>query len=310
MNKLTVFGSYVMDLTTFSPHIPVVGETVFAGPFKMGPGGKGFNQAVAARRAGSDVRFMTKIGKDLFAPFVKDAFDRFDISKEYLLESNDEGTGTALIIVDKNNGNNAIAVAPGACNELTVEDVRMHKEIFASCDVFLTQFESNLEATYEAIKLANSSGATVLLNPAPVKEFDQDILKYVDVIMPNEIEASQITQISLDGLDSISIIAAKLAETSDTVIITLGEKGVFCPSVSEDLIPAFRVKTVDTTGAGDAFAGIFSSYLARGESLERCIRYARAGAAISTTRIGTSPSMPSRAEIEALADREEGNVKV
>ncbi len=307
MNKLTVFGSYVMDLTTFSPHIPVVGETVFAGPFKMGPGGKGFNQAVAARKADSEVKFMTKIGKDLFAPFVRDAFDRFSISREYLLESSDATTGTALIIVDKNNGNNAIAVAPEACNELTVDDVRSHKEIFTSCDVFLTQFESNLDATYEAIKLAKSSGATVLLNPAPVKEFDQAVLKYVDVLIPNEIEASLIAGISLDGLDSIRAIASKLKESVGTVIITLGEKGVFCPSIGENLIPAFSVKTVDTTGAGDAFAGILASYLSRDQTLENSIRYARAGAAISTTRFGTSPSMPSREEIESLA-KQEGNV--
>jgi len=309
MNKLTVFGSYVMDLTTFSPHIPVVGETVFAGPFKMGPGGKGFNQAVAARKAGANVRFMTKIGKDLFGPFVKDAFERFDISRDFLMESDDAATGTALIIVDKNNGNNAIAVAPGACNELTVEDVRSHIEIFTSCDVFLTQFESNLDATYEAIKLAKSSGALVLLNPAPVKEFDHGVLKYVDMIIPNEIEASLITGISLDGLDSIADIATKLRESTEEVIITLGEKGVYCPSVAEHIMPAYRVKTIDTTGAGDAFAGVFASYLSRGEKLERCINFARAGAAISTTRIGTSPSMPTKEEIELLAREHEGSIR-
>lgn len=300
MNKVTVFGSYVMDLTTLSPHIPVVGETVFSGPFKMGPGGKGFNQAVAARKAGSDVKFMTKIGKDLFAPFVKNAFDRFGITKEYLLESDTAGTGVALIIVDENNGNNAIAVAPEACNELTIDDVKRNRDIFTSSDVFLTQFEANLAATYEAIKLARDSGARVLLNPAPVKEFDHSILKYVDVIMPNEIEASLMTGIPLDGMDSIEEIASELKKSVDTVLITLGGKGVYCPSVNGGLVPACKVKTIDTTGAGDAFAGVFAAYLSRGEGLERAIDYARAGAAISTTRFGTSPSMPEREEIEAL----------
>jgi ribokinase len=306
MNRVTVFGSYVMDLTTFSPHIPVVGETVFSGPFKMGPGGKGFNQAVAARKSSSQVRFMTKIGRDLFAPFVREAFDRFGISRENLLESVDSGTGVALIIVDRNNGNNAIAVAPEACNELSVEDVRARKEIFESCDVFLTQFEANLEATYEAIRIAKGSDAKVLLNPAPVKEFDHAILKYVDVIMPNEIEASLMTDIPLDGLDSIKEIAQELGKHVETVVLTLGGKGVYCPSVSDDLIPACKVATVDTTGAGDAFAGIFASYLSRSKSIAEAIDYARVGAAISTTRFGTSPSMPEKDEIEALLNEIKG----
>jgi len=308
MNRVTVFGSYVMDLTTLSPHIPVVGETVFSGPFKMGPGGKGFNQAVAARKSGADVKFMTKIGKDLFSPFVKDAFDRFGISKENLLESDESGTGVALIIVDQNNGNNAIAVAPEACNELSVEDVRNRREIFTDCDVFLTQFEANLDATYEAIKIAKGAGATVVLNPAPVKEFDHAILKYVDIIMPNEIEASQMTGISLDGSESIEAIARELRNHVSTVILTLGGKGVYCPSINSGLIPACRVATIDTTGAGDAFAGVFASYLSRGKTLSEAIDFARVGAAISTTRFGTSPSMPDVGEIESLASELKGGV--
>jgi ribokinase len=300
LNEITVFGSYVMDLTTFAPHIPVVGETVFSGPFKMGPGGKGFNQAVAAKKAGSQVNFMTKIGKDLFAPFVKKSFDRFDISRDYLLESDSAGTGVALIIVDNNNGNNAISVAPEACNELTPEDVKNNKDIFTLSNVFLTQFESNLEATYEAIKLAKDSGAKVLLNPAPVKEFDHGILKYVDIIMPNEIEASLMTEIPLDGMKSLRAIANEIKKAVSTVIITLGEKGVYCPSIADSIIPACKVKTIDTTGAGDAFAGIFSSYLSKGESIKKAIDYARVGAALSCTKYGTSPSMPEKEDIEVF----------
>ena len=299
MNKVTVFGSYVMDLTVLAPHVPIVGETVFSGPFKMGPGGKGFNQAVAAQKAGSEVVFMTKIGKDIFAPFVKNAFDRFKISKEYLLESETSKTGVALIVVNETNGNNAIAVAPEACNEILVEEVKNHEQIFKSCDVFLTQFEANLEATYEAIKIAKESGAIVILNPAPVKEFNREILDYVDILIPNEIEASLIADVPLDGMNSIYKIASELEDKVETVVITLGEKGVFCSNISEKVIPVIEVDTIDTTGAGDAFAGIFASYLSRGHSLRDAIDYARVGAAISTTRFGTSPSMPTKEEIES-----------
>lgn len=303
MNKITVFGSYVMDLTTFVPHIPVVGETVFSGPFKMGPGGKGFNQAVAAKKAGSEVNFMTKIGKDLFAPFARDSFDRFDISKKYLLESQEVGTGVALIVVDKNNGNNAIAVAPEACNDLRIEDVRKFKEIFETTDVLITQLEVNLEATYEAIKLASKSNAKVILNPAPMREFDLRILKYVDILIPNEIEASLMTRIPLGEIDSIKAMGDELRKLVQTVIITLGEKGVYCPSIKKEVIPACKVKTVDTTGAGDAFIGIFASYLSRNEKIEKAIEYAIIGSAISTTRYGTSPSIPSREEIEDFLNK-------
>lgn len=299
MNKVTVFGSYVMDLTVLAPHIPVVGETVFSGPFKMGPGGKGFNQAVAAKKAGSEVVFMTKIGKDIFAPYVKNAFEKFEISKEHLLESGTSGTGVALIVVNETDGSNAIAVAPEACNEITVEEIKMNEKIFNSCDVFLTQFEANLEATYEAIKIAKNSGAIVILNPAPVKEFDSEILDYVDILIPNEIEASLIANVSLDGINSIYKIASKLENRVKTIVITLGEKGVFCPNVSDKILPAIKVDTIDTTGAGDAFAGIFASYLSRGYSLSDTLDYARVGAAISTTRFGTSPSMPTKEEIES-----------
>jgi len=149
-----------------------------------------------------------------------------------------------------------------------------------------------------------------LLNPAPVKEFDHAILKYVDVIMPNEIEASLMTDIPLDGLDSIKDIARELGKHVETVVLTLGGKGVYCPSVSDDLIPACKVATIDTTGAGDAFAGIFASYMSRGISIAGAIDYARVGAAISTTRFGTSPSMPEKEEIEALLSEIKGGASI
>ncbi|PNR90732.1 ribokinase [Petrotoga sp. HWH.PT.55.6.1] len=311
MNKVTVFGSYVMDLTVFSPHIPVVGETVFSGPFRMGPGGKGFNQAVACKKAGAEVEFMTKIGQDFFAPFVKNSFDRFNISKEYLLESPTAATGVALIIVEEQTGKNAIAVATGACEELSPKDVQKSREIFMGSDVFLAQFEANLKATYEAIKLAKELGAKVLLNPAPVREFDHTILKYVDIIILNEIEASLMTNIPLEETSfnrDISNIGTELNKLVKTVIITLGERGVYCPSIKNEIIPAYNVKTIDTTGAGDAFAGIFASYLSRGNTLEESIYYAMAGAALSTMKFGTSPSMPSKEEIELFLNNRRNRI--
>ncbi|HOJ88828.1 MAG TPA: ribokinase [Pseudothermotoga sp.] len=299
MNRVAIFGSFVVDLTAFSPHIPQVGETVFANVFKYGPGGKGFNQTVAAKKAGADVTFMTKIGRDMFASVAEEAFTHFELDKSYLLRSSSQGTGVALIIVD-DNGRNAIAVVPGACNDISIEEVRMGMKAFQECDVFIAQFEANLDATFEAMKIAKKSGATTILNPAPVRDFDRELLRYVDILIPNEIEAAQLAGIPLDGTNALSEIASKLEMQVDTVIITLGEKGVFCSKVSKEIVPAVRVTTVDSTGAGDAFVGVFASYYSRGVPLKDAIDYARVGAAISTTRIGTSPSMPAKDEIEQL----------
>lgn len=299
MNKVTILGSFVVDLTAFSPHIPQIGETVFANVFKYGPGGKGFNQAVAAKKAGADVVLMTKIGRDMFASVAEKAFESFSLDKSYLLKSENQGTGVALIIVD-DGGKNAIAVVPGACTDISIDEVYKSARIFQSCDVFIAQFEANLSATFEAMKIAKTAGATTILNPAPVRDFDKELFKYVDIIIPNEVEASQLTGISLDGTYDLFKIVSKLEMLVDTVIITLGEKGVFCSKISKNIIPAVKVNTVDSTGAGDAFVGIFASYFSRGVSLKDAIDYARVGAAISTTRIGTSPSMPAKSEIEEL----------
>ena len=301
MPEVTVFGSYIMDLTCKSPHIPVVGETVFSGPFVMGPGGKGFNQAVAAKMAGLDVAFVTQIGKDLFNSFVKDAYDRFGLSREYLFESDEEATGVALITVEQDTGRNAIAVAVGACEAITREDVRGAAAAFEGCKVFLTQFESNLEATHEAMQCAHGNGAKILLNPAPYREFDREILKLVDVIMPNEIECGHMTGLDCSNDDGVRRAGRQLAEDIETVIVTLGDRGVFCPQLSDDIIPAYEVDTIDTTGAGDAFAGILAAYLARGYDLAEAIALAQVGAALSTCKFGTSPSMPTQAEIEKAA---------
>lgn len=301
MAKLTVLGSYIMDLTCQVPHIPAVNETVLSGPFVMGPGGKGFNQAVAALLSGLEVAFITKIGKDLFNPFVHNAFQRFGLARDYLFETDEAATGAALIAVEKGTGRNAIAVAPGACEALTVADVDSASSAFGRASVFLTQLESNLEATLAGIRKAHTIGATVILNPAPYQPVSDTFLEHVDILVPNEVECAYMTGVEVNDDVSAREAARKLSGLASTVIITLGGRGVFCPQISDTIIPAMRVNTVDTTGAGDAFAGIFAAYLARGCGISEAVRFAIAGAALSTTKFGTSPSMPTRSEIEDSA---------
>lgn len=302
MSKVTVFGSYVMDLTCMAPHIPRPGETVLSGPFVMGPGGKGFNQAVASKLAGAQTSFITKVGRDLYRQYAHDAFDRFGFPKDFLYESADHATAVALIVVENGSGQNSIAIAPGACDSLTVDDVDNAKPAFEGSSVFLTQFESNLEATEAAIAQAHRMGAKVLLNPAPCREFDRSILHQVDVILPNETECAEMTGLDTNDDRQLREAAALLSRDVDTVIVTLGDRGVYCPQVSDDIIPAFAVDTIDTTGAGDAFAGILAANLAKGFALDKCIDFARVGAALSTCKFGTAPSMPTLAEIAEAAN--------
>ena len=298
MAEVVVFGSYVMDLTCKAPHIPAVNETVLSGPFIMGPGGKGFNQAVAAALAGSDVAFITKIGKDLYNSFVRDAFAKFELGTDYLFEAKEAATGVALIVVDES-GDNAIAVAPGACQLLTPEDVEHARSAFDGVKVLLTQFEADIKATETAMRLASDLEATVVCNPAPYCEVDVGFFEPIDILVPNEVECFYMTGIEVVDDATARTAANRLKMLAPTVVITLGDRGVFCPEVSDEIIPAMKVDTIDTTGAGDAFAGIFAAYLARDFGIDEAIEHAVAGAALSTTKFGTSPSMPSRAEIEA-----------
>jgi ribokinase len=302
VSKVTVFGSYIMDLTCMAPHIPVVNETVLSGPFVIGPGGKGFNQAVAALMCGVDVSFVTKIGTDLFNTFVHEAFDRFGLAEDYLFETSEAATGAALIVVENETGNNAIAVAPGACELLTLDDVEGASGAFDGATVFLTQLESNIEATHRAIERAHEVGASVILNPAPYQPVTDEFLEHVDILLPNEVECAYMTGIEVVDDGSARAAAEELSKSASTVIITLGDRGVFCPQISDEVIPAMNVDTIDTTGAGDAFAGIFAAYLAQGSDIEEAVRLAMAGAALSTTKFGTSPSMPTKAQIEEAAN--------
>ncbi len=299
MGNVTVFGSFIVDLAFRGDRLPVPGETVF-GKFIMGPGGKGSNQAVAAKLAGADVSLITALGEDIFADVALKFYKEIGMNDGFIYRAKDSHTGVASIGVETKSGQNQIMVAPGACDEISEEVIQKASE-FLQAKIFLTQFECNLAAVVLAITLAkNKYGALTILNPAPAKEFDSSVLSCVDIIVPNETEASFITGVPLAEYEFHKKAAAKLAEKVRTVIITLGGKGVYCPSVSEEILPAFKVKAIDTAGAGDAFCGVLAAALAENQPLATAIRFAQAGAAISVTRHGTAPAMPRRAEIEEL----------
>ena len=304
-SNICVMGSFVVDLAARADHLPVKGETVFGSAFVMGPGGKGSNQAVAARRAGAEVVLITKIGKDVFGQVAKDSFIKEGLYSPCIFEDPDLETGIALIMVDKESAN-CILVAPGACTNIQEEEIEACREEFAACDILLTQLEVNLPATVQAIEMAKETGTTVILNPAPVQEIPDGLLEKVDIITPIEIEAAILAGIpAIETIEDCRQATAYFLEQGvSKVVITWGERGVYCNDGNRELhIPVLPVKAIDTTGAGDAFNGCFAAALAHGKDFFDAAVYATVGAGISVTRFGTAPSTAYECEIEPLYEQ-------
>lgn len=302
MKKVVVFGSFVVDLMTRSSHLPVEGETVKGSYFKMGAGGKGFNQGVAAHKAGADMTMITKIGRDKFADVALDVMDSLHMRKDNILFSETSGTGSALILVDENTGQNEIVVVPGACGEITAEEVDGVEPVIANAEYILLQLEVNQDANERVAHIARQHGTKVIINTAPYSALDPAFYRDVYMVTPNEVEAQEITGIAVTDLDSAKKAAKVFYQMGvEKVLITLGSKGVFVSNEQrEEIIPAFSVKAVDTTGAGDAFNGGLLAALAEGKNIWEAATFANAVAALSVQKLGTTPSMPTREEIDAF----------
>jgi ribokinase len=300
-SKITVLGSFVVDLMSYTPHIPVKGETVRGGPFKAGSGGKGSNQGIAARKCGADVTMITKVGTDLFADYAWDIYRSCGMKTDYIYTDKVNGTGTALIIVEEKSAQNIIVVSPGACGNITREEIDDAKNEIIHSDIFLTQMETNIDAAYRAIDVAWENNVRVVLNPAPVQPVDDALYKKIYALTPNETEAAALSGIKTD--DEAGVIKAAVFFRQNgvkVVVITLGNKGVYVSSDEfEGFIGVIDVgKAIDTTGAGDAFNGGFAVALAEGKGLREAVIFGSAVAGISVTRIGTAPSMPNRDEVD------------
>lgn len=302
--KIVVFGSFVVDLMARAPRHPVAGETVFGTSFRMGPGGKGFNQAVAACKAGADVQIVTALGMDDFSHVALDTMGELGMSTEFVRVSATEQTGIALITVDEQSGQNEIVVVPGACAAMTAADAEAVRPLLEQSDILLLQLEVGLTAVERAAKIAKASGSLVVLNPAPVRALSQALYQTVDLIVPNETEAERLTGIPIVD-EAAALRAAQwfAARGVNRTLITLGSRGVFLYDAGESrMIPAYNVNCVDSTGAGDAFCGGLVTGLAEGMGLNRAARFANAVAALSVQKLGTAPSMPDRKEIDSFLE--------
>lgn len=300
MGKVTVFGSFVVDLMGRTPHLPVPGETVKGSMFKMGPGGKGFNQGVAAHKAGADVTMVTKLGKDSFANVALDAMKELNMKQDHVFVTEEAETGCALILVDENTSQNEIVVLLGACNTITDEEVDSLTDVLKDSEYLLTQLETNVSAVDRIIDIAHKNNVKVILNTAPVQPIEDEILKKIYLITPNEVEAEILTGIPVDSKENADKAADWFFEKGvENVLITLGGRGVYIATKEKrEIIPAYHVDAIDTTGAGDAFNGGLVAALAEGKDLWEAAGFANALAAVAVQRLGTTPAMPTREEIE------------
>lgn len=300
MGKVVVFGSFVVDLMARSPHLPAPGETVKGSVFKMGPGGKGFNQCVAAHKAGADVVMITKLGRDSFADVALNTMNELGMDKDSLFYSEDVETGIALILVDENTSQNEIIIVPGSCNTITSDEVQSIESLIKESEYVLLQLEVNQDANEMVVDIANKYGCKVIVNTAPYSKISDEFLSKLYMVTPNEVEAEELTGIRVDSFETAHQAAEYFYQKGvKKVIITLGSRGVFVSSDGkEEIVPAFKVNAVDTTGAGDAFNGGLLAALSKGKDLWEAARFANALAALSVQRIGTTPSMPRLEEVE------------
>lgn len=299
MPRICVIGSANLDFTVALPRLPRMGETVSAGTLLVNRGGKGANQAVAARRLGAEVRMIGCVGDDDSGGEIRRALREQGIGVDGIATSSDAATGTALIFVDRE-GRNQIGVAPGANHRLTVEMARAGEDAIAWAEVLVSQLEVPVPVVRWALETARRHGVPTVLNPAPVQELSDDILSLVTYLTPNAGEVAALTGIEVRDLESGRQAAARLCERgAGTVIITLGEQGALvCDGASAVHFEAFPVEVVDTTGAGDAFNGALAVGLAAGGSLEQVIPLASAAAALTCTRRGAQDALPDRADVE------------
>ena len=300
-NKLTVLGSINADHVISVPHFAKPGETLTGYGYHINYGGKGANQAVAAARLGAQVSLIGCIGDDDIGREIKRAFEKDGIDTQAIVSVSGETTGIAMIQV-ADSGENSIVISAGANAALNESLVEAFSRQIIEADYLLMQLETPLNAIIKAAKLAKQQGTRVVLNPAPAQPLPDELLAYVDIITPNETEAELLTGVTVtDEKSAVESARVFHAKGIPTVLITLGSKGVY---VSEQgngrIIAGFRVEAKDTTAAGDTFNGGLITALLEHKAMAEAIRFAHAAAAISVTRKGAQPSIPSRAETLAF----------
>lgn len=298
---ILVVGSLNMDLVVRTIRHPQIGETVIGHDFQTYPGGKGANQAVAVARLGCPVKMIGRVGKDAFGEQLLSTMKADKVDTSYIQTDDEAATGVAFITVD-DIGQNTIVVASGANAHLSPEDINAAAKAFTDASVLLIQLEIPLATVERAIDLARENGTQIVLNPAPAQLLEADLLEQVDFLIPNQTELALLagqesTSASIDVLRSLGV---------KRLVVTLGEDGVLvADGGNQEHIPAYDVPVVDTTAAGDAFAGAFAVALQEGFSTRKAAEWGNAAGALAVTHPGAQPSLPTRQELLNLLEKGE-----
>jgi len=309
VGKIVVVGSFVYDLIVWLPYFPRKGETLLASEFKMYAGGKGFNQAVSARRCGAQVSMIGKVGADQFGAAFMEIMDREDIDHSYVIRDGSATTSLGIPMIDPH-GDNSIIGIPRANTLVTAEEVNAAKEFITQHQILLLQLEIPLVASLEAARIAYHAGMMVILNPAPAAYPLSTLLPrrdsgepMIDWFMPNEVEAEMLTGMPVKNTDDAFNCGKYILSQGVRrgVVITMGSNGVVAVTPDAQYhIPSFPVTPVDPTGAGDAFCGSFAAALSEGKPAEEVLRFANAAGALAVTIAGAEPSLPKRSDIDAF----------
>lgn len=301
MSRICVVGAANMDLISYVPRLPRMGETLHGSRFHMGFGGKGANQAVMAAKLGARVSMVSKLGRDVFGENTLENFRSYDIDCTHVLFTDAAFSGVAPIAVDEQ-GNNSIIIVTGANDLLSIEDIEAARPTITAAQILVCQLETPLDTTLAALRIARQEGVKTIFNPAPGRAgLPEELFPLSDILCPNESETELITGLPVGSIEeAVSAARALLAKGAGTVILTLGERGSLLVSEGKtEHIPARKVKTLDSTGAGDAFIGSLAYFVAAGKALPEAIRRANGIAAISVQASGTQSSFPNAADLPA-----------
>lgn len=304
--SVVVFGSINMDLVVRTPRLPAPAETITGHEFFTAPGGKGANQAVAAARLGVPTRMVGRVGGDAFGQELRQNLARAGADVSSVFTDPAVSSGVAVIGVDDNAQNNIIIV-PGANGRVGQDDLTRLDAALAGAKVLLLQLEVPLEAVVAAARLAHQRGITVVLDPAPAQLLPTELYTLVDILTPNEVEAGQLVGAAVKSQADAAAAAKNLLELGvKTAMIKMGALGVSVAEAGGDaaFVPAFKVQAVDTVAAGDAFNGGLAAALLEGKALPEAIRWGAAAGALSATKMGAQPSMPTRAEFDAFLSQQ------
>lgn len=304
--NISVLGSINLDTSYHLVRIPLPGETLQIKEKTYAGGGKGANQAVAAQRSGANVHFIGAVGNDSAGKYMLNLLKKEKIDLTNVEIKNNEKTGAATILLDEK-GQNSILVYAGANNLISHEQIIKAEKTIAKSDYIIAQFESPVEATLDAFKIAKKHGVTTILNPAPALKISDELLSVTDIITPNETESAIITGIKVDNQNAMHETDMYFKEKGVKVtLITLGSRGVHCSigSISQ-LVPAHKVNVVDTTGAGDTFVGAMASILKPDFSnIFEAIDYGQKASSITIEVMGAQPSIPTREMVEKAYGKE------